>query len=270
MTKRTFRYDGDLTISIDPGLDVTIPNHQLVVPEYYIDSDGQTYIKNNSNREVLINSLQEINGNDGLVLGLPFFTSAYMMVDHDREQFTLWQSRATTMQDIVPASAFNCSNSSTTTTTPSSLPSASSNSSESSTPAQPSSVSKGIIAGAVVGGLAGLALLLLGLYFLLKRNRTQAQKNTDIKDAKRSSRPTSLILYKPELPSDSHPPQEMALVPDPGFSIAPYEIMADRSHQEMPAKEPAAATYEMPAATPRGREFELPGLPSSPRNIRRK
>jgi len=76
-------YDGDLTISIDPGLDIRIPNHQLVVPDYDINDQGQEYIKNNSNREVLINSLQDVNANDMIVLGLPFFTSGTYFLRRD-------------------------------------------------------------------------------------------------------------------------------------------------------------------------------------------
>lgn len=84
VTELCCRYDGDLTISIDqlngPGLDIRIPNHQLVVPNTEIDSDGQTALVNDVYREILINSLEGENAKDGLVLGAPFMTSAYMMV----------------------------------------------------------------------------------------------------------------------------------------------------------------------------------------------
>lgn len=38
------RYHGNLTVSIDPGLDITTPNHELVVPNYGIDFQGQQYV----------------------------------------------------------------------------------------------------------------------------------------------------------------------------------------------------------------------------------
>ena len=262
------RYDGNLTISIDPGLDITIPNHQLVVPEYNTDSTGQNYIKDGTKREVLINSLQQVNANDKIVLGLPFFTSAYMMVDNDREQFTIWKSQATTDSNLFAMPPLHC-DTPATSARPSPTSPASHTPSVTDAIHEPTPISSGTIAGAVVGGFAGTALFLLGFFFIWRRRRTRMQGKGVVKGSRIGSHPVSPIYYKPELASDRQPPQEMADFRDPGQTDAPYEMPEGRSRQELPAKGSAALIYEMPVTTPRLKNFELPGLYLPPKLVKK-
>ncbi|KAL6715894.1 hypothetical protein ACLMJK_006855 [Lecanora helva] len=252
-------YDGDLTISIDPGLDITIPNHQLVVPNYDINASGQLYAKNQSTREVLINSLQQINANDKLVLGLPFFTSAYMMVDNDREQFTLWKSQASKTSQLVAMPALNCKNV-TSPTSPGPPPAVSS---AVNTATDHKLVSNGAIAGAVVGALAG-GMLLVSAAFLIWKRRTAQTPAEEPEKSTTTSRPTTPILYKPELASDRQPPQEMPVTRDPETASAPYEMSEERARQELPAR----GAHEMPGVALSRLQHELPGLPSSPKSTK--
>ncbi len=219
------------------------------MPDYHIDTNGQIYLRNESIREVLINSLQEINSNDWLVLGLPFFTSAYMMVDNDREQFTIWKSQAKTGSNLVAMPASVCNN-----TTKVTVPSSTSSPFppyKSGTTSENSRVSSGGIAGAVVAILAGIALCLC-VFLLFRRKWARAQ---ELKSPKNGSRPVSPILYKPELAADRQPPQEMPSAEDPSLAIAPYEMLEESSHQELPVDGSLCLIHEMPAATPGRRHF---------------
>ena len=170
------RYEGDLTFSVYPGLDIRIPNHQLVVPDVVINPEGQTYAPNSSIAEVLILSLQAINVNDMPLFGLPFLSSAYLIVDNDKQQFTLSQSQKSSISNLVAIDPPACS---IPAPSPTSQPLASvlASSAPTSTPTpQPSSgIPKGTIAGAVVGGLA-ITFISAGLFLFQKRRRVEKQK----------------------------------------------------------------------------------------------
>jgi len=188
------------------------------------------------------------------------------MVDNDREQFTLWKARATTDSKIVAISAPNCQNQ-TTAAVPS-LPSqigpiSSVSAADAATFHTP--VSKGAIAGAVIGGLAGIALFFLGFLFLRKRVWARVQRIESTRNSGESIRPVSPMLHKPELAADRQPPQEMPAVRDSGYALPPYEMSEGRSNHELPTEEAIAVAQEMPDATPLRKNFELPALPSSPR-----
>jgi len=114
-----------------------------------------------------------------------------------------------------------------------------------------SRVSSGGIAGAVVAILAGIALCLC-VFLLFRRKWARAQ---ELKSPKNGSRPVSPILYKPELAADRQPPQEMPSAEDPSLAIAPYEMLEESSHQELPVDGSLCLIHEMPAATPGRRHF---------------
>ena len=94
-----------MTISIDPGLETTIPHHQFITPDYDIDTDRNRYIKNETNRVISLYSLQDVNKNDMPVLSAAFLTSAYLLVDNERERFTLWKGQPSKTQNLVPLAA---------------------------------------------------------------------------------------------------------------------------------------------------------------------
>jgi hypothetical protein len=188
------------------------------------------------------------------------------MVDNDREQFTLWKARATTDSKIVAISAPNCQNQ-ITAAAPSSTSQLNPTSSQSAADAATfhTSVSKGAIAGAVIGGLAVIALFFLGFLFLRKRVWARVQQIEPTGDSGESRRPESSMLHKPELAADRQSPQEMPSVQDPGYTLPPHEMSEGRSNYELPTEEAVALTQELPDATPLRKNFELPALPSSPR-----
>ncbi|KAL9634830.1 MAG: hypothetical protein Q9164_003845 [Protoblastenia rupestris] len=218
-------YDGDLTFSFYPGLDIRIPNHQLITPEYDFDEQGQRYDKNNTNRLTQIYSLEEISKDWMPSFGMGFFSAAYLMVDNDRQQFTLWKGQPSEEQNIVALGASACN---TTTPLPGSglgpapggaTPRARGN----------ASLSEGAMAGVVIGAIAFLLGCLAG-FWLLKRRQRACSQEALLQEAKHSGMDSASNAgyAKPELPDDPDharfPPIEMPLSSNPSHMLPPYEV----------------------------------------------
>ncbi|RFU26271.1 hypothetical protein B7463_g10065, partial [Scytalidium lignicola] len=214
-------YDGSLTFTIDNSLDITIPNSELVQPDITYDVNGNIGY-NSSTREIMLNSLQQVNANDEPQLGHTFLSAAYLMVDVDANTYTLWEANPTDDQQLVTypsgtscnASASHSSeqSDSSSSSSLSSSPTTSSppSSSTPSAPKPPHHSNAGAIAGGVVGAIAVVALLLSGLfiYFRRKRRAEGIRKQGDIPSAdillKQTSYQDRAGLYvKAEL-SDHH------------------------------------------------------------------
>ena len=255
-------YDGDLSFTIDPNLNIRIPNHQLVVPEYNYSSNGQRYYTNATETTILIYDNVGINENDLPTLGKPFLSSAYLLVDNDRQSFTLWEAQPNMTQDLVSLGPPICSN------TPHSAPTASPTSTSAALPSSAptilsSGLSKSTIAGIVIGGSIAVATAIGAILFIARtRRHKQTQQSQAIGNStlagggQRSSR----WGEKPEMASDQHPPLEMPVARDPGYSLAPYEVpdrndfRYAREPQEMPSERVSRQTaHEMPATPISGR-----------------
>ncbi len=214
------RYDGDLTFSISGGLDITIPNHQLVVPNIEINSQGQEILSNSSQAEILINSLQGVNTNDLPLFGLPFLSSAYLIVDNDKQQFTLSQSQQSTTSNLVAIGPPAC-NTPAPSPTPNTLPSVLASPSPTPKPSS-GSTPTGAIVGAVVGGVVILAVC-VGVFFIRKKRRVGRFTEMQRQEYVEADEP---VIKTSELASDRLSPQEMPLDRDSGHGIPPYEMSA--------------------------------------------
>ena len=216
------RYDGDLTFSIYPGLDIRIPNHQLVVPDIEINAEGQDYRPNSTVVQVLINSLQAINKDDMPLFGLPFLSSVYLIVDNDKQQFTLSQSQQSSTSNLVAIGPPACD---TPAPSPTSQPLptiiASSTLAPKSNPSSGTPI--GAIPGAVVGGLAVIAIC-TGLFFNQKRRRFKRLRGEEKQERGTMREADSAKYTGLEMPSDGQPPQEMPLDRDSNQGIPPYEM----------------------------------------------
>lgn len=93
-------FDGDLTYTFASGFQITIDNGQLVVPDVQVTDAGATFIPDEAVRELLIYA-DPVTGSDMPLLGQVFMTSAYLHVNNDDQEFTMWQSQPTGKQDIV-------------------------------------------------------------------------------------------------------------------------------------------------------------------------
>ena len=158
-------FDGDLQFVLSSGLELTVPNSQLVVPDVQVDKEGQMQIPNDTIKEILVYNLEDSNVNDMPLLGQVFLTSVYMHVDNEQEQFTLWQANPTTDEDLVAVQSKSVSacNSTTPTFVGDGTPSA--------LPKKP--LSAGAIAGVVLGSVFVIALGLLVWYLVARRKKGQ-------------------------------------------------------------------------------------------------
>lgn len=251
-------YDGDLTFSLAPGLNIRIPNHQLVVPNYVYSDSGELTIENGTTiREVVINSLQDVNKNDMPLLGRPFMTSAYLIVDQDHREFTLAQAKATNSQNYIPIGPPAC-HSAAPLSTPASA--TSTRSSPTIPPSTTPSVSSrpdtptAAIAGGTAGGIVAIIGCLVAWWTLRKRRQSrQRAMQQELEKARMSNEKSENsqeafgVAPKPEMPSDytHQPAAELPLERNPQYDLAPYEMPTqDKSGSPQ-------AEYEMPAGLTR-------------------
>ena len=155
------------------GLEVQIPNDQLVVPDVSIASDGTT-IFDPSVREVMINSLQQINSNDMPLLGHTFLSQVYLNVNYDLNFFSLWSAKATGEEDLVAISAdgtLGCGKGQTPKAGNITSPSGQNGSNHDNDPTiNQSGMSSGEKAGIALGTIAAFALL-VAVFFTVRYYR---------------------------------------------------------------------------------------------------
>ena len=209
-----------------------------MVPIYrYNDQGAITQINASTQREVLISSLLQGRTSSLPILGHPFLTSAYFMVDQDQGQFTIAGVNATTDHKPVSIGPPTCEGTKPISTPTSGAPSGGSTPMGSPSTPLPTSthetVSKGATAGIAVGGVAAVAILCLGATVFLRRRRHSPQQplpqmgvpNRYTKRDTEYSDPT-YRLFKPEMDSghEHQPPAEMPLEQHPPYRLAPHEM----------------------------------------------
>lgn len=157
-----------MSITINDEITVTIPNDRFMFDEVYTTNNGQ--IRRNPDwKNIPIVSYTDLDQNMPRVGGM-FLSSAYLMVNHDKNEFTIApvQEQAAAPKLIGIDTTNNCVASveeGTTTTpgTPGTRTGANAG-------AESSGLSAGAIAGIVVGIVAGIAIF-GGLAFLMWRKR---------------------------------------------------------------------------------------------------
>lgn len=175
-----------------------ITNDQLLVPNVYLADDG-SLVEDNSVKELIINSIQDVNRKDLPYLGRQFLTAAYMMTNLESNSFTLWAANPTTDEEIIAvdengeAATSVCSqniggDSTTNTTTPSSsstvvieTPPSETNTltSDDSDSDRGSGLSTAGTIGVAVGVVAGVvSISALLFYFIFRRRRQEVSPPT--------------------------------------------------------------------------------------------
>lgn len=241
-------YAGDLEIQIQGGPAINIPNDVLVVPDQYVDSNGA--VKGNSSAATLLISPNDgPNVNDVPLIGMAFFSGAYLTVDLDNRTWSVWPAKATTDTNLI-AIGGSCGDAtnitSQTTGTDNSHTSSTPHHSDGATPAHKSStLSTGVITGIAVGGSAA-ALSAVGLivFFVLRRRRKSNRSREE--DASIKSFAGSFASHDPIMKGHV-PMQEMA-----GSQTAPYELRSDEKPVEL-AQQRCTRGYSK-----RSHAFELP------------
>ena len=161
-------YTGDLTIKLQSGLDVRVPNDQLIVPDRYIDRAGVIQA-NPTGLDTTILAIQGENAGDVLQLGRQFLSVAYVMLNQDANEFTLWQANPTANRQLVAVDENNTDVTSFCSSSGSGAGSNTTTSSGTSSARKP--LSAGAIAGVTIGAFVGAAILAAVLLLLLRRRR---------------------------------------------------------------------------------------------------
>ena len=212
-------------------------------------TSGQTY-PNGTSRQ-LDDGVFDVIDHEILYLGRPFLSSIYLFVDNDSQNFALWGAQSNMTRDLVSVGPPVCSSSAASPslpTVPYTIPS--------------HGPSKGAIAGASVGGLLVIVIILSAILVLVRTHRQKQGQQSQASDGNQRS---SRWGDKAEMASDQHPPLEMPVSRDPGYSLAPYEL-PDRGEiqhtvnpQEMPTEVaqgmPTEAAQELSAIRTSGRPF---------------
>lgn len=219
-SNKSLRYTGGLTFILSSGLKVSIPNDQLVVPDISIAADGTT-VFNSSVREVMINSLQDLNTNDMPILGHTFLSQIYLNVNYDLDIFSLWSARATGEEDLVgigPGGSLGCGKGAATK--PGNVTTSPGQPAENSTSTKPkasSPMSPGEKGGIAVGAIGAVALLVAAFYvtryyrrrhgFLRYSNRSAAgvTSGASLEDQVRRRNTYTKAELPTENPADSRP-----------------------------------------------------------------
>lgn len=238
------RYKGDLTITFSNTFSVRIRNDQLIVPELTIEKTSGALNANASSPELLFNSLQSGNSNDMARIGRQFFSGAYILVNHDANEYTLWAANATAEQNLVIVDENGNERSSPCTSSTASA------SASTSATASSQGISSGGIAGAVVGSVAGTAVIAGAVFFLIWRKRKAALAKAAADQAALAGSHGSSGPASDKGPIDLTPRLAQEL---PGGSPdVPHELPTNTAPQELPG-----GSYFIP--------HELPGKPVAPR-----
>ncbi|KAG9254075.1 aspartic peptidase domain-containing protein [Emericellopsis atlantica] len=233
-------YEGDLTIEIQSGPSIRIPNHQLVTPQKYIDEDTRGWAANASKPNLLLNPIQDVNANDLPKLGRYFLSSAYVMLNQDAGEFTLWSSNPTDVEDLVAIDEKGdeltefCNP--TPTPSPSSDPSSSptgelvgGESTGGEDPGEESTMSTGTIVGIAVGGAAGLGAIVAAVVILWRRRRRNKTRDVLNRDETGPSSHNAVMIEDPYAKNNYYHAELPGGTPSPldhGKSVHPshYEL----------------------------------------------
>ncbi|KKZ61597.1 hypothetical protein EMCG_00580 [[Emmonsia] crescens] len=161
-------FRGNLTFTLDSGLSIIVPNHQLVLPNVVINRNGSQVFANDSRTIPVRNA-----GRYGVSLGQAFLSSAYIHVNNDLKKFSIWQANPTKETDLVGVAEGSCD----------ADPSTDSPSDNSS-----NKVSGVAIVSVVIGVVAGLALIGLAVWFLIWRKRKQNQNAQALETSESNNR----------------------------------------------------------------------------------
>ncbi|KAI4193883.1 MAG: hypothetical protein LQ348_002759 [Seirophora lacunosa] len=219
--QNTLSYDGDITYTLSSGIDIRIPNHQLVAPADNAGTRDSLTAGNSSASKVLIHGVNGVDKSDMPLLGHPFLSYVYLFVNYTENNFTLWKINLTADEPDIP------------TIDSGSCPSAG-------PPTLPPEAPRGILSTAgiasIVVGVAFAFLLVAMSVIAYRHYRRPPPPPSDPKPTTEqadSDVPSHLLCSKPELATDSQPALEMPLERNPGYSLAPYELVVRERYLEL-------------------------------------
>ncbi|KAG8165755.1 hypothetical protein KVR01_004307 [Diaporthe batatas] len=165
------RYWGGISVDINGGPSISVPNNQLVVPHVYIDSETSRWEEDPDRYDLLIRSGSIGDFTNRMVLGRDFMANMYIMVNLDADEFTIWPANTDSNQEslvpvdesgnVIETSSFCQANPNTTLPAPDPQPE----------PDTTSQLSTGAIVGIAIGCAAAVGLLAAGVWWFFRRNK---------------------------------------------------------------------------------------------------
>lgn len=188
-------------MELNNAFSVEIPNDILVVPPQEVTETG-AISTDTARSEVLLDPTLAVNADDAAILGRPFFSAAYLYLDHDAGTFTLWQANPTTETDLVVLGG-GCSDLQVNAPGNNGSAIGSHNDGASASnhtmpgkkkpgTAHNSHLPTGVVVGAVVGsavGAAALAAIVVVVYMRKRGDRRPLAKHEDIAISEPQSQP---------------------------------------------------------------------------------
>jgi hypothetical protein len=182
-------YGGDLSLVLDGTSKFTLSNDILILPREYVASDG-AFQTDSSSPGIAFTPTSNDNVNDVSIIGRPFFSAAYIMVDLDAETWTIWQANATTETRLVSVGGDCAEKPKVNTAPPEITPpdvgvtneTSIDNTASSATPASvdraSTSLEAGAIAGIALGAVFGSGLLAGALIICWLRRKRQMRRRS--------------------------------------------------------------------------------------------
>jgi hypothetical protein len=233
-------FQGDVTIELDSGLQVQVPNSQFVLPDMSIDKQTGEVGMKTTVRDVAFYSLQDSMRNLMPGLGRYFLTSSYLMVNHEENSFTLWEANPTTDEDLIPIideqTKKACTNNSSQTPDPS--PTTNPKGTEEAPDALP--ISKGAIAGIVLTSVFAVGLIIAAIFLVRRRLQHKGLRAASTKENKVEISNVSEMSNSTEWAQEmySRPPLELV-----GDLPPPKELWAGR--QARNSRKSSNSLYEV-------------------------
>ena len=198
-----YRFSGNITLSFGSGFSINILSTQLVLPEVGVDDHG-AITANLSTREILMTPPQSLNFNDQIVLGIPFFTAAYLLVKYDQQPptFSLWRANASQSSELIAldTDGSQCGAGAPVTSAPNSATSAPASSGGSTTATHSAVLTPGAIAGIAIGASVVVAAIVILWWWLARKRRGRTPNDTNRAGLMSSSETHSSLATK-ELPA---------------------------------------------------------------------
>jgi hypothetical protein len=175
------RYQGSLIVTLENGMELTLPNELLVVPDKSIDDSGEVQT-NSTFAQVLMQPTLNSDGTETPMVGKQFFSSTYLFVDHDARTFTIWQANGTSDSRLVSVGG-DCDG---TETKDAPVPSATTRTSSETTnsqqnPAETNGESGGLstraMVGVIVGAVGALAAVAIIVFICCVRRKKRKQQS---------------------------------------------------------------------------------------------
>ncbi|KAF2006423.1 hypothetical protein P154DRAFT_518036 [Amniculicola lignicola CBS 123094] len=208
-------FTGTFTITLENKLSVTFSNDQFVMVEPKIRDDG-ILVPAPEFANVLVENLHD-RGDEDAKLGALFFAAAYLMVDHDKGEFTI--AKANTEADSQKIMGIDTPNNcvaelqeGSLTSSPPKSSTTNTNKSNPTDEDQSTSLTRGAIAGIALGGVVFVSLIAGAVFFFWRRKRSAAGYEVPRTD----SPPPEKVTYgyaegRPSEMQDNDRPSEMPL-----------------------------------------------------------